>query len=179
MIAWMWAAAALAGTVELDNGAVITGTIAWWGDEGCAVAMDTGPLAGLEVALPCERIVAFHRGPMDGALAAAPALPEPVPAAPVAPAPVVAAAPVAPAPAPVVAPAVPVVAAAPVVAAPAPVAPAVADVEEPEEPRRGRIVQALQSEWRGVKGDLGFKTPRDPAGEAEIEEEGDGVEPAE
>ncbi len=142
MIAWMFAAAALAGTIELDNGAVITGSIATWGREGCAVEMDTGPLAGLEVTMPCERIVAYRRGPQDGALAAVvePASvvePEPVAAAP-----------------------------APVAAAPAPVAaPVVAAVEEP---RRPRLLETLQSEWRGVKGDLGFES-----GEAEAEAEGD------
>ena len=135
MIAWMFAAAALAGTIELDNGAVITGSIATWGREGCAVEMDTGPLAGLEVTMPCERIVAYRRGPQDGALAAV-----------VEPASVVEPEPVAAAPAPV---------AAPVVAA-------------VEEPRRPRLLETLQSEWRGVKGDLGFES-----GEAEAEAEGD------
>ena len=172
MLVWIFAAAALAGTVELDNGTVITGNIGAWGEQGCAVVLDTGPLSGLSVQLPCERIVSYHRGRMDSVPvavadngAAPPVLVAPVVNAPDAqPAlalPLAPPAPVAPPPPMPTAP--PVIAVPPVAAVPAATeVPSVA--EAPEEPRR-RLLDALAGEWRGVKTDLGLQKGDEPDSE--------------
>nr|MBA2321239.1 hypothetical protein [Deltaproteobacteria bacterium] len=68
---------ALADVIVLDNGSEVRGGIVSWREEGgCVLRLEEGPLEGVVVQLPCERIVRFSRDPV----ASAPAVPAPSPA---------------------------------------------------------------------------------------------------
>jgi hypothetical protein len=177
-------AAAWADTIELDNGVAFLGHITRWSDDACAAVLDAGPLEGLTVEIPCERIAGFERGdpqersqlsppppPATPHLALAAVVPDPGPA-PMAPAEVplaipqpAALPPPAPAPAPAPAPVVAAPSPAPAVAPPSPAPPAAESQAPPAPPEKQGWKGALQAEWVGVKSDLGLAKKQDDGDE--------------
>jgi hypothetical protein len=68
----VWAFAAHADSLQLDNGAKLTGQLAAYEAGGtCRIAIGAGDLAGTEVVLPCSRITKFEKDPDDAPIPAA------------------------------------------------------------------------------------------------------------
>jgi hypothetical protein len=62
----IWCASAFADTLVLDNGAVLTGSLASYEHGGdCAISVTEGDLRGAVVTVPCTRLARFEKDP-DG-----------------------------------------------------------------------------------------------------------------